>query len=110
MHSLHLDDRFIPDLVTVVVFPNDGLVVKVSVETSICETNGSSTGTTITWEHKDLLANQTYSYKVFASNGSAATVANTQDESDTSVGNTGKPVIPSRVTNLTIIQAEASVR
>ena len=81
---------------------------KVSVETSICETNGSGTGATITFEHTGRLANQTYSYKVFASNGSTATDANTQDESDTDVGSTGDPVNPSPVTDLTAIQDEAT--
>ena len=82
-------------------------VEKVSVETSICETNGSGAGATITFEHTGLLANQTYSYRVFASNGSTATVANTQDGSDTDVGSTGDPVAPSPVTDLTAIQGQA---
>ena len=47
--------------------------MKVSVEADVCAVDGGMMSTeTVTFTHKDRLANETFSYRVFASNGDTA--------------------------------------
>ena len=78
-------------------------VAKVSVTTDVCATNGGQTSNdTITWTHTSLLANVEYSYRVYATNGMDQTA------SDTEVGSTGNPVMPSPVTGLSVQKVVAA--